>query len=304
MNISVEEKPFINTSEKQILDHLISVDSVLAPYAPNLAKPPYKNLLTPEPFAMGRDQFEPKDLVAVHLTNTFPENGIIHPTAFYHPDTLRFTSHFAINSLAPRINIFGWNWEQRKYGILVPFDKIKARVLAFNPADTFILEDIELPEGTIVLKDSSDVTAPIIAGKARVVEIDYSNPGERLNGFQKAVYEQMIEMGYFPQVVNEYGEWYLWGMYGLPDGRTINGREIWVEFCKVNNLEFAKGNPHTSHWTGRMEDLAYYIEYYAKENQPEGLRGVVEEAQSFLESTEVPDKYKHALTNLVRKYRP
>lgn len=304
MNTFVEEKPSINTAEKQVLDHLVSIDPTLAPYALRLAKPPYKNLATPEPFAVGREALEPRDLVAVHLTDTFPENGIIHPTAFYHPDTLRFTSHFAINSVAPRINIFGWNWEQRKYGILVPFEKIKVRVLAFNPADTFILEDIELSEGTVVLKDANDTTTPTVAGKAQIVEIDYSKPGEILNGFQRAIYEQMIEMGYFPQVVNEYGDWYSWGMYGLPGGSTINGREIWEEFCKTNNLEFASGNPHASHWTGKMEDLAYYLDYYTKEKQPEGLKAVVEEAQSSLESTEIPDKYKRAFTNLIGKYKP
>ncbi len=301
MDIFTEKRSFINPTERQISDHLGKIDPQLIPYAPRLTKPSYKDLSTPEPFLEGGEILEPNDLVVVHLTDTFPEGGIIHPTAFYRPETLRFTIHTTINSLAPKINIYGWNWEKRQYGILIPFDKVIGRVLAFNPADSFFLEDLELPEGTIIIKNKDNTANLGSSGKAQIVEADFSRPGEKLNGFHRAVYEQMIEMGYFPQVVSEYGVWHSWGDYGLPDGRTLVGREVWEEFCKRNNLEFAKGNPHDSHWTGKLENFAYYLDYWKEEQDQQRVLSVIDGAKEFLISNKIPDKYKKALEELINQ---
>ena len=303
MDITTEKAPIIDINEKRIANHLSSIDSQLAPYTSRLAKSPFKDLSTPEAFVRKRETLEPKDLVAVHLTDNFPDEGIIHPTAFYHPETLRFTVHTTINSLAPRINTYGWNWEQRKYGILIPLDKVKDRILAFNPADTFFLEDLELPEGTVILKDKNNQAGIKSAGKAQIIEVDYSQSGDKLNGFHLALYKQMIEMGYFPQDVNEYGDWYSWGSYGLPDGTMFYGSDVWEEFCKRSNLEFARGNPHAGHWTGILENFAYYMGYWQKEKDQPRVQNTIEGAQEFLATTDIPEKYKKALENLINQYR-
>lgn len=300
MDTFAEEKAVVDTKERTIAIHLEKIDPVFVPFASRLAKPPYKDISTPEPFVRGKEILESKDLMVVHLTDTFPEGGIIHPTASHHPETLRFTVHSTINSLAPAINIYGWNWEKRQYGILIPFDKVTDKVLAFNPADTFFLEDLELPEGAVILKDKNNTTSLGSSGKAQVVEADYSHPGERLGGFHRSIYEQMINMGYFPQAVSEYGDWYSWGSYGLSDGTTLIGREVWEEFCKRNNLEYAKGNPHASHWTGKLEDFAYYLDYWRKEQDQQKLQSVIEGAKDFLATNEIPDKYKKALEELIQ----
>lgn len=287
---------------KRIVDHLSDIDPVLAPFAGRFSRPPSKDLSTPERFINGEYRLEPSDLVAIHLTNTFPENGIIHPRAYYQPDTLRFTTHFVINAMPPRINLLGWNWEQRKYAVLVPFDKIKDRVLAFNPADTFVLEDLDLPEGTVILRDKNDTTLIQNAGKAQVIEVDYSRDGEKINGFHRAVYEQMIGMGYFPQAVGERGDYYGWDLV-LPDGRAIHGRDVLEEFCARKGLEFAKGNPHASHWTGQIEDIAFDLRWDRAESDQEGLAADMKRGNTFIQATHIPEKYKQALAELVARQR-
>lgn len=291
-------KPPETGGKQRLIRHLQSIDSALTSFVDRLAGPRIKDLSSPERFVDGIDKLEPADLVAIQLTDHFPENGIIRPKAHYQPETLRFTNHFTVNALAPEINLMGWKWDQKRYAILVPFDKLKDRVLAFNPADTFVLEDIELPEGTVILKDRTDTTAPQSAGRAQIVEADFSKPGERITGFQRAVYEQMIQMGYFLQGVGERGDYYGWDMV-LPSGRTIRGRDILEHFCEENGLEFAKGNPHASHWTGQLEDIAFDIKADREDNDQEALEVDVRRAEEFLRTTQIPEKYKQALTELI-----
>lgn len=298
MSIRVESLELPKAGVTKVARHLTNIDSSLATFASALSLPPYKDLSSPERFVDGIDKLKPADLVAIQLTDHFPENGIIHPTAHYQPDTLRFTNHFTINALAPEINLMGWKWDKKKYAILVPFDKLKSRVLAFNPADTFILEDIELPQGAVVLRDKNDKNVLQAAGRAQVVETDFSQAGNKISGFQRAVYEQMIQMGYFPQAVGERGDYYGWDMV-LPSGRAIQGRDVLEQFCEENGLEFAKGNPHASHWTGQLEDIAFDIKSDKEDHDQRALVADVARAEEFLRDTQIPEKYKSALEELI-----
>lgn len=268
---------------QRIAQHLEFIDPVLVPLAPQLAKPPYKDLSTPQEFAQGRETLEPEDLIAVHLTDTFPENGVIHCTHFYEPEIPRYTIHFVINSVPPRIEFFGadWDWKDKQFAVLVPFDKLKERILAFNPGDTFVLEELELPEGTVILRDKNKPASYSSSGKAVVVEADYTRRGERLNGLYRAIYEQMIQMGYFPQEASPHGEWYGWGGYFL---------EVWGDFCKRNNIEMAGAlAPHDFHWAGELEYLIFDLQ-----EEPDNV-DFQEAAKEFLLRTDVPKKYKEIL---------
>lgn len=303
----IENEPRVDIKEARIATHLRKIDPVLVPLAGKLAQPPYKDLSTPEAFHLGTETLEAKDLVAVHLTNTFPEDGVIHPTNYYDPKILRFTTHFSINAVAPEIWT-GWNWKQKKYAILIPFDKLQGRILTFNPADTFVLEDINLPDGTVILKDKTDTNTVQKAGMAKVIDVDYSQEGEIINGFHRAVYEQMVSMGYFPQAVGERGDYYGWNL-GLPYGGEIRGRDILEKFCERIGLEFAKGNPHESHWAGKLEEISEGLEFAREDNDEGGFHQTVDTANRLFLSedsqfgNQVPRKYKEALIELIKDYQ-
>lgn len=305
MEAVTENRSNLDPKERIISKHLHMIDPSLTIYSARLAKPPYKDLATPyDEFAQGRKRIEPTDLVTVHLTDTFPQDGIIHPAAFYRPEIFRYTVHTSINCLAPEIPIWGYEWKANKYAILMPFEKVIERVLAFNPADTFFLEDLELPVGTVVLKARGEPLNGRSAGKAQVVDADYSKPGEKITGFQLAVYRHIIEMGYFPQEVSPVGEWLSWGFY-MPNSYTeIRGIDVWREFCKRNGLEFAGGlGPHYSHWTSGLEEAQEAFKYYQREKDYQGLKQVLEEADNYLDRTDIPDKYKLLFKRLLVKYR-
>lgn len=309
---SISEKEVVTSPEESsIAEHLAKIDPILVPFAKKLAKLPYKDLSTPVEFAQGQEKLEPSDLIAVHLTDTFPKEGIIHPTVYYKPDFLRFTTHFTINSLPPDINMYGWSWKGKKYAVLVPFDQLKDEVLAFNPADTWVIGDLELPKGTVILKDRTDETALSSVGKAQVVEADYFQGGEKMSGIERAIYEQMIQMGYFPQHVFPRGDWIAWGLYVLPDGRTYSGIDVWKKFCSENKLRFVGGgSPHGFHWTGFIEGISTALVNAREEKDEQEFKNNVEAAKEYVFEgakenfgEEVPWKYKKALVELIKKYQ-
>lgn len=283
----------INPKVQRIARHLEAVDETLVSQAEKLATTPYKDLSSPEALRATGEVLAPQDLVAVHLTDTFPENGVIRPKAAFEPDTLRFTRHDTINALAEPINITRHNWETRRFAILIPFHRMAGRVVQFHPNDTFVLDEQELPLGTVITKNHSDKGVTGHPGKAKIVELDYSIPGTRLNGFHRAVYQQMIDMGYFPQRAASYG-WDGWG------GDLSNSNSVIREFCNKYNIPLGTGR-HESHWTGELEDLAYAVDYWKEIGDSKAFLRGVDQAGRFLAMGEIPNKYKQALVELFRK---
>lgn len=298
MNHGTETESPLGNREIQIAEHLADIDPVFVPLAARLSRPPYKDISSPQEFVRGTEKLEVKDLIAVHLTDTFPENGIIHPAVYYDPDFLRFTTHFTINSVEEKIPLWGWSWENKKYAVLIPLDKIKHRILEFHPGETFLLEDLVLPEGTIVLKDKNNTDPAGKSGKAKVIEADFSQKGERLNGFHRTVYEQMIEMGYFPARSNKHG-------WNSPQWDT-EGMSVLRQFCQENNMHFNPGL-HAEHWTGRLEQVSLDLAQARENNDEMQFREIVERAkemffenEDFWFNQKVPPKYKKALLELIQ----
>lgn len=292
-------------NEIHIARHLASIDPVLESFAPKIVNSPIKDLSEAIPFGRGTERLEMTDLVAIHLTDTFPENGILHPTVYYDPKILRYTIHFTLNSTAQPVDSVGAkaNWQNKKYAIIIPFDKIKTRIEEFNPGDTYVLDDLELPEGSVVIKDMRDEISTSV-GKARLVEADYSKPGQMLSGLERATYEQMISMGYFPQTKSD-------SILGWP-GDWNDNREILKEFCRRNGFKLGIG--HRSHWSSKLDRLCIALEQAANEKDEEAFRGLADEAQrDFLSKLgevewrwndqEVPQRYKHDLIELLRNYQ-
>ena len=105
---------------------------------------------------VGKD-ISPEKLMAVHLTNTIPEDGVIHPTSSYDPNTWRNTIHFSIN--CPVKAHGGYEgWENKSSAILIPFEKIKDRIEYFTPVDSFVVGDLEIPEEShIIYSDNNSI---------------------------------------------------------------------------------------------------------------------------------------------------
>ncbi len=103
-----------------------------------------------------------KELILVHITDYFPEKGIILPRGdipitienkkFYFP---RETIHFCLNG--PVGSHMMGDWSGKKYAILIPMDTIFHRIYSLAPEDTFIIGAITLPKGSEILGSAQDL---------------------------------------------------------------------------------------------------------------------------------------------------
>ena len=94
------------------------------------------------------------DLVAVHLTRYFPEDGQIKSLNSVFPEsTLRNTVHFAINHPV-KGHSYG-NWDGTTCAIIIPLDQLCKeegnQIRNFNVVDTYFVGDVKLPRGTVIL---------------------------------------------------------------------------------------------------------------------------------------------------------
>ncbi|MBU0461588.1 MAG: hypothetical protein KJ574_03295 [Nanoarchaeota archaeon] len=107
------------------------------------------------------------NLIAVHLTDHFPNKGIIHPTSrgfflklsyrtrikgILHDLRVqypRYTIHFALNHAVA--SHMGGDWKGRRFAILIPLKDIISQIISLDPADTWVLGDLKLPSSTEIL---------------------------------------------------------------------------------------------------------------------------------------------------------
>jgi len=157
---------------------------------------------------------DPSQLVAIHLTDTFPDSGVIKPTFTYIPNFFRDTVHFSLNG---PVNAHDCgDWTKNRYAILVPFDRLleSNRVLSLGGDDTYLLGDVQLPEGSQIIAGSIvDIPKDAIGSKIGNAEIyldnfnlptqwkEYDRQGEVIKGLpplQAAVYKNVVRQGYWP----------------------------------------------------------------------------------------------------------
>ncbi len=147
-------------------------------------------------------------LIAVHLTDYFPEKGIILPLG--QATLLRFgtadktlprqTIHFSLNGAVSANS--GGEWTNKKYAILIPLHLMVNRIYCLNSADTYIVGSLDLPKSTEILGREDDL-------RGKNGGLATSIPISKNEGLDKAVQRRIAEKGYVPISIGGSG-WSLW----------------------------------------------------------------------------------------------
>ena len=158
------------------------------------------------------EDLTPEKLIAVHLTDTFPEDGIIHSVKYYDEFTWRDSVHFSMNHCVGG-HAYG-NWDDKKHAILIPFEKMADRVEYFVSVDSFVMGDLEIPACSNILTRDGN------------------------NSIEETVNQKIQDLGY----VNVNGGGWNWN-YGdswwPPD---------FEPFLKRENLEYGNHSNTPYHW--------------------------------------------------------
>lgn len=93
------------------------------------------------------DQFR-KHMMGVHVTNYYPVGGVLK-AAYNKGLSMRPTVHFALGQMV--VSHDAGAWENSSYAVLTPFSQIEKQLLNVFHQDTFILGDLKLKKGSIIL---------------------------------------------------------------------------------------------------------------------------------------------------------
>ncbi|MEM4347908.1 MAG: hypothetical protein QW802_04915 [Candidatus Altiarchaeota archaeon] len=143
-------------------------------------------------------KLELDQLVAIHLTDTFPENGIIKTTGNYKTSLSsiggkkavvpRETIHFSLNG--PVNAHMGGDWTKKRIAIVVPLEDIKENVVNLYSVDTFTFGNVKLPTSATILVKESGHSLIGNPGKAKIVVVPNNVP------IQESVIEEIKRKGY------------------------------------------------------------------------------------------------------------
>lgn len=134
-------------------------------------------------------------VIAIHLTNYFPKNGIIKTKFFTAPktwfiDTIHFTLNQPLYDLKTGTDQEGLNWDSLKFAVLVPFGKLYdiagKGLQCFGREDTFFAGNITLPPDSIIIvfnEGLDDVINEEITSQREIA----SFAGKRQNSFSKTL---------------------------------------------------------------------------------------------------------------------
>lgn len=99
-----------------------------------------------------------KRVYAVHATDFFPEGGLLRAgaakvtdkgrTLAEEPPSFRPTLHFSLGEL---VRSHASSWESMPYAVILPVGALKRQLINVNTYDSFILGDLRLPEGTVIV---------------------------------------------------------------------------------------------------------------------------------------------------------
>jgi len=136
------------------------------------------------------------DMLLVHKTDYPPENGQIRATMNAIGRTVRDTIHFSLNHQVG--SHAQGDWDDKLYTVLIPLYRVpQEQVENILPVDTWLVGDVTLPEGSIVL-GLKGAPKPANLGNAIYLEIEKNSTSiekvskdlgyEYIEGFDKSWY--------------------------------------------------------------------------------------------------------------------
>ncbi|HBG48654.1 MAG TPA: hypothetical protein DDW90_03970 [Cyanobacteria bacterium UBA9971] len=233
-------------------------------------------------------EIAPENLVAVHLTDYMPVNGIIKTTRAATKDAngasaYRNTVHFALNHGVYEHQL--GNWNDKKIAVLAPLDGImrsnsRENIIGGEIKDFFIKDSVKLPEGSIIVRHNPDIPngkLKVINGEAidefkntkgiKVLETsgnvrETANKAVEMMGYTRMDKMQQEMAGIPEELINIKQE----DLFSNPElleksmsidiSKTMNAAEeinkSWESFVKANGF---KRYQHTTSPYGRSEAL-------------------------------------------------
>lgn len=208
-----------------------------------------------------------KQLIAIHITDYFPKNGIIRTRYSTDPSTwLRDTVHFSLNESAGSISAFsspnmrGSSWSNEKFAILIPFDKLytqsKNQLQTISVTDTYFLGNITIPPGSVFLVLGHGISDAIHNGITTQDEVfshfgDMSSPAakkktvfyvKKINGVEYIIYNYW-ENGSVGELVKQV-------VVQMGFSTHLN-----IPWRILNDALGPAFKQHSDHWTSDMEDF-------------------------------------------------
>lgn len=177
---------------------------------------------------------------AVHATSILPESGLLKASARdihenkkwngNEPPSFRPTLHFALGELVQGHSL--WKWEGNPYAIVSPLKNLEGQLINVFPHDTFVLGDLLLQEGMILLVPKDTDISKISQG----IEIKEYDPKV---GLRMAV----------DSIISEKQGWHI---QMKPEGVAI-GSVAYIEGVEINDPKFFQSlfekYPHISFGT-------------------------------------------------------
>lgn len=166
-------------------------------------------------------------LTGVHMTDYLPLGGVIRTSTTTESRSMPLsTLHFALGEMV--ISHPMGNWEKKKYALLVPFKNLEPQLMTVFHQDTFILGDLKLRPGTLLLAPTGE-KVPSIPG-VKVIRFDPT---------QRKIRDVIRE------VLEENDQWTFKSDGASMDSKVRNNRR------NMNNREFFKHlldlYPHLTH---------------------------------------------------------
>lgn len=134
--------------------------------------------------------------VAVHMTDYSPNRGVIKSTRDATKDPngvaeVRNTVHFSLNHVVESHG-FG-NWDNKSFAILAPLKKFiencKENIVGGVVQDFFMKNSVKLPEGTIIIRKSSQIPE----GKLKVINAEVLDEFKGTKGIKIVETSQSIK---------------------------------------------------------------------------------------------------------------
>lgn len=99
-----------------------------------------------------------KHVMGVHVTEALPLGGVLK-AAYNRGMSMRPTVHFALGEMV--ISHGSGSWENKPFAVLTPFGHLEPQLLNVFHQDTFIMGDLKLKKGSILIVPEGESVKPI-----------------------------------------------------------------------------------------------------------------------------------------------